>query len=319
MYALTIFKNTFDNKTHRKFECNNWDEFESLLKGLSLKPGKKGGSNSSPLISAAIYKENTTRANDNVICWKKWCAVDVDDIELDDAYSQNPLQWIQSKLKEMVGDYRYVCYSTASSKVDNPKFRVVFPLTDEIESNRIKHFWFAINSEIQFMADKQTKDLSRMFYVPATYPGAYNFFFINESDNYINPDELMAKWPFAEKEARSFLDRLPEALRKEVVNYRKESLDNFEVHWTTYRDCPFFPKQLATEYQTIQNTGWYHKMYQIMIAIAGNAVKRKYPITSKEVADLCKQFDQENGNWYANRPLEKEADRAIEWVYRNGI
>jgi hypothetical protein len=58
-------------------------------------------------------------------------------------------------------------------------------------------------------------------------------------------------------------------------------------------------------------------MYQIMVAIAGNAIKNEYPITSDEIAVMCKEFDQDTGNWYQKRPLIKEADRALEYVYRN--
>ena len=54
-----------------------------------------------------------------------------------------------------------------------------------------------------------------------------------------------------------------------------------------------------------------------MVAIAGNAVTRQYPISAKEIAELCKQFDMDTGRWYESRPLESEADRAIEYVYRN--
>ena len=89
-------------------------------------------------------------------------------------------------------------------------------------------------------------------------------------------------------------------------------------NWSSYRDCPFWPRKLASEYQTITNTGWYHKMYQIMVAIAGNAIYKEYPITSIQIAQLCHEFDQENGNWYENRPLEVEADRALEYAYKNG-
>ena len=78
-----------------------------------------------------------------------------------------------------------------------------------------------------------------------------------------------------------------------------------------------FPKQLEKEYRMISNTGWYHKMYQIMVATAGNAVKRKYPITAQEITVLCRELDAETGNWYKSRPLEKEADRALEYVYKN--
>ena len=54
-----------------------------------------------------------------------------------------------------------------------------------------------------------------------------------------------------------------------------------------------------------------------MVATASNAVRNKYPITAQEIADMCRQFDIETGNWYENRPLEKEADRALEFVYKN--
>jgi hypothetical protein len=58
-------------------------------------------------------------------------------------------------------------------------------------------------------------------------------------------------------------------------------------------------------------------MYQIMVAIAGNAIKKEYPITADEIASLCRELDMETGNWYKSRPLDKEADRALEYVYRN--
>jgi hypothetical protein len=59
-------------------------------------------------------------------------------------------------------------------------------------------------------------------------------------------------------------------------------------------------------------------MYQIMVAIAGHAISKGYPISANEIAEMCQQFDSETGNWYENRPLIKEADRALEYVYRNG-
>ena len=67
----------------------------------------------------------------------------------------------------------------------------------------------------------------------------------------------------------------------------------------------------------IGETGWYHKMYQIMVATAGNAIKNKYPITPQEITNLCRELDVDTGNWYKNRALEKEANRALEYVYKN--
>ena len=58
-------------------------------------------------------------------------------------------------------------------------------------------------------------------------------------------------------------------------------------------------------------------MYKIMVAISFNAIERNYPITAREVAEMCKQFDQDTGRWYQDRPLDLEADRAIEYAYKN--
>jgi len=304
--SATLFKNIFDNKTHRKLELSDFDTFEELLYGLSNVNRK--GKKDAELISPAIYKDNTTRANDNVTAWSSWCAIDVDDF----TFEGN----LKDELSNRFGDYRYVCYSTASSTRDLPKFRLVFQLTGEVEAVRIKHFWFALNTNLDQLGDRQTKDLSRMYYIPGRYAGAYNFFFTN-SGKPIDPDEMMAKVPYAEKTGNSFLDRLPDNMKAQVIQYRKDKMQNTNFSWTGYHDCPFFPKNLVAEYRTISNTGWYHKMYQIMVAIAGNAVKNEYPITSREISEMCRQLDLETGNWYENRPLDKEADRAIEYVYRN--
>ena len=254
------------------------------------------------------YKKDTTRANDNVIEWSQWCCVDVDDFEFKGD--------LKDELLTRFSHLRFVCYSTASSKTNAPKFRLVFPVRNNVSNDRIRKFWFALQSELGELGDKQTKDLSRMYYIPAKYDRAFNFIFSNDGD-VLDPDTLIAKHPMPEKATlNSFFDRLPEALQKEVLEYKKNKLDN-DFSWSSYRDCPFWPMQLANEYKTITKTGWYHKMYQIMVAIAGNAIKSKYPINVDEITNLCREFDIDNGNWYQKRPIKKEADRALEYVYRN--
>jgi len=303
---LTIFKNRFDNKTHKRMSFDSWAEFVDLLYGLSKIPETK---KTAGLISPAIYHEGTTRSNDNVSYWGKWAAVDVDDFDT----GGHPLdELLVSKLHS----YNYVCYSTASSTVELPKFRIVFEIVRQVEREEIRHFWHALNAELGEIGDRQTKDLSRMYYVPAAYLHAHNFIFSNVGDA-IDPDYLKAKHPYKEREGNNFLDRLPPELQAAVVEHRKQALDKTHISWTDYRDCPFWPRMLAVQYQTISSTGWYHKMYQIMVATAGNAIKSGYPITAKQIAELCRKFDIDNGNWYTSRPLEKEADRAVEYAYRN--
>lgn len=303
MYCLTIFKSTFDNKTNRVMELEDWDSFVGLLKGLSEIPldGKKNAD----LISPAIYEKGTTRSNKNVMFWGKWAAIDVDEYEgeLDDIINR-------------LANYNTCIYSTASSKVARPKFRIVFDLDRSVASEEFGHFWYALNREFGELGDGQTKDASRMFYIPADYRGAFNFFLRTHGDP-ISIDVLKSKHEYVERRGTSFLDRLPPELQQQVIDHRKAQASNKSIVWSSYSDCPFFPKPLAKKYQSISQTGWYHTMYCIMVAIASNAIKKDYPITADEIARLCKEFDAANGNWYQKRPMKVEANSALEYAYRH--
>ena len=303
MIKGTLFKSLYDVATDEAIDFNYFVDFEKVLYKLADIPRKD--KTSAYLMSPASYISGTTRKNDNVTSWGGWCAVDVDDYEGDiDNYS--------------IGRYHYVCYSTASSTKENPKFRLVFPLTRQIQREEIKHFWFALNTELGEVGDIQTKDLSRMYYIPGKYANAFNFIFTREGD-YIDPKILMDKHEYIEKGGDTFFDKLPKSMQESLINHTKNSLTNTDITWTSYRDCPFFPRNLETEYRSITGTGWYYKMYQIMVALAGNAIKSKYPITAKEIAWLCRELDMDTGNWYEKRPLDKEAERALEYVMKNQL
>ena len=312
MYELTLFKNQFDNKTHRRTTFMSWMDFVVCLRDSYTKPGEKGGSNSSPLLTPAVFDVGTTRSNRSVLYWSSWCCVDVDD-PIDGCNDDESLRtWLQRKY----GQYDYVVYNTAGCRRDNLKFRIIFRLDEQVENGRIKSFWHALNTELGELGDPQTKDLARMYYAPGQYKDAYSFFITNQGGP-INTSELIAKHPYHEKTGNSFLDRLPVEMQQAIIQHRKDSLNNTDYRWSSYRDCPFWPKRLAVEYQTISETGWYSKMYKIMLAVAGNAYSKGYPISSTQIADLCREFDRETGNWYENRPLTVEADRALEYIYRN--
>lgn len=316
MIGLTVFDSprwwekanryVYDNKTDKRIDLQTFDDLEDLLYKLANKP--LDGKADAHLISPAVFDDGGTRKNENVTMWAGWCAVDVDELVVDN---------VEQTMADMFPNWRYVCYSTASSTVEHPKFRLVFQLSKPVYNDKIVPFWFALQNAIGEIGDKQTKDKARMYYIPATYKDANNFIFSSTGKQPIDPDELMERHPYSERLGDTFLDRLPDAWREQIVEYRKESLDNTNYVWSGYSDCPFWPKRLASEYRSISGTGWYRKMYQIMVATAGNAVKRKYPITAKQIAELCKQFDNDTGQWYANRPLELEADRALEYIYRN--
>lgn len=309
MISLTLFKSIFDNKTHRKMEFTLLESFEKLLYDLSKQPGykpKKGErKDGSPLITPSSFQQGTTRANRNVTQWNGWAALDVDDY--DGSFEET--------IEKFKKNY-FICYSSASSTKEKPKFRVILPLTSSVPAEKIRHFWYALNHEFGSVGDAQTKDLSRMYYVPAQYPNAYNFIFTNKAP-LLDPVELMERHSFVNGFKSTFEDRMPEHIREKIAEYKKDKLTNTNVHWSSYRDCPFVNKQLVSEYRTITDTGWYAKMYQIMTSIAMRALRSKYPITPDQIARLCKEIDSETGGWYKNRPMTLEAARAIDYSMKN--
>lgn len=309
MFSLTIFKNIFDNKTQRVMNFNTLEKFEGLLYQLSEQPGykpKKGErKDSSPLITPSTFESGTTRANKNVLKWNRWAALDVDDYD----------GTFEETIEKFKSNY-FICYSTSSSTKEKPKFRVIFPLTEAVDADNIRHFWYALNHEFGSVGDAQTKDLSRMYYVPAQYPNAYNFIFTHKGD-LLDPKTLMEKHTFVSGFKNSFHDKMPEHIRERIAEYRKDRLTNTNIRWTSYQDCPFVNKQLIIKYRTIHEGGWYHMMFKIMVSIASNALRAKYPITPDEIARLCKDIDSDTGGWYKSRPLTLEASRAIDFSISN--
>ena len=320
MVSLTVFKSIFDNKTDVRVDFDTFDKFEKSLYHLSTLPGYKAKrgeftKKASPLISPATYKPDTTRANANVIEWAGWAALDVDNHTFNGD--------LESELGRLYPDTYFICYSTASSTRDHPKFRLVFPLTRAVGAEEIRHFWFALNTEFGMVGDTQTKDLSRMYYVPAQYPNAYNFIFTHRADRYLDVDALLRKHEYnANVTSTNFIDRLPVETQKRIIEQRQQELEKGkqDITWNSYKDCPFVNKRLINDYKQIAHvdgSGRYSMIYKIMTSIACNAVKRKYPITEYEIVDLVRGLDRETSNIYAKRPLNVEASRAIEFAYRN--
>ena len=307
MYSLTMFKSQYDNKTHKILEFAEWKQFRDLLWSLSTCPLES--KRQAQLISPARYVEGTTRSNRSVTHWGKWACVDVDDIE---ATKEN----IRLQLSNILGDTYHLCYSTASCTTDKVKFRIVFRLSRNVNADEVKGFWFALNKHLKDMGDAQTKDMSRMYFIPATYNGADNWIY-EEGESDLDVDLIMREYPYTAKTGNSFLDSLPDEIREQVIQHRMGQMDNTNVSWTNYHDCPFFPKRMAMEYKMISGTGWYALMFKIMVSTACNAVKNKYPITQNQLVEMCKQLDAETGGWYESRPLDVEAERALKFAYSN--
>jgi len=320
MFALTVFKSIFDNKTDTRVDFETFDQLEKSLYYLSTLPGYKAKrgewtNKASPLISPAVYKEGSTRANANVIEWASWAALDVDDHQFNGD--------LEGELAELYPDVHFICYSTASSTRDKPKFRLVFPLKRSVAGPELLRFWFALNKRFGQLGDEQTKDLSRMYYVPAVYPNAYNFIFSHPGSSYLDVDNLLSAYPYTGPTGgNSFMDRLSPEMQEEVIKHRQQKLaeSNRKFEWRSYHDCPFVNQNLISEYRTIARTdgsGRYSMIFKLMTSIACSAIKKQYPISEYEIVDLVRALDRDTSNIYQKRNLSTEASRAIAFAYKN--
>jgi hypothetical protein len=315
-FECTIFDTIFDNSTSKKISFQKWSAMESFFYKLSNV--KKSGKEESNAISPAIYKEGSTRANKNVLYWGKWFAIDVDTHSFESSS-------IEQQIIDQYQQYQFICHSTASSTIEHPKFRLLFPLNTHVKQSDIKGFWYAINKELGSLADPQTKDLSRLFYLPAKYDRSFNFFFIH-SGSYIDPALVMTKYPYVK--SGKLLDHLPEEYRKEMLVYKQGKIRsnfmnnnsnvNATVSWSGYRDCPFVNKRMIDDYKSIANfdgTGRYSKLFSVMVSISTLALKQGYPISEYELESLVRDLDRNTTRRYEKRRLDIEAQRAIQFAY----
>lgn len=305
-YSITIFESMYDNKTNKKLEFQDFSGVEATLYELSKKYAKS--KQDRPLISMAKYEDGKTRANDNVVEWTSWCAVDVDSAQMID---------VENELK-LDHEFYYVCHSTASSTFEHPKFRLIIPLSRAVKSSEISHFWYALNKDIGNLVDKQTKDKSRMFYVPAQYEGANNFIFTKTGD-VLNVDDVMGRHKFVEILSTSYMDKLPADLKAAILKNRKSKMGISDVRWSSYKDCPFINKKILDEFVShanVDGSGRYAKLYSIMVSIATIAFANGYPIETRELVDLVKQIDMDTARRYQKRKLDVEASNAIKFAFQ---
>ena len=158
-----------------------------------------------------------------------------------------------------------------------------------------------------------------MYYVPAQYANANNFIFSNVGIP-LAVDYLLAAFSYSEKQsAASFIDRLPDAWKEQIIEHRKSALENTSYTWTSYRDCPFVNKKLLKDWMSIASvdgTGRYRMIYKLMISIAGQAITKGYPLTAEQLVQLIKELDADTSRKYQNRALDIEANNALEYAYK---
>lgn len=146
---VAIFENKYDERPVR-FDLS-WQSLSQRLCQYDERQTKDGRA-----WSPVTYRPGTTRGKENV--------EQVHALVLDIDHSVLPV--------DLLGTFEYVAHTTFSHASDDPRWRVVLPLTHPVEGEDWPNFWLRANSYFGGCVDPQTKDRSRIFFLPSCMPGA---------------------------------------------------------------------------------------------------------------------------------------------------
>lgn len=146
---VAVFESKDDNRPAR-YDLS-WDSLAERLCRYDERMVKDGRA-----WSPVTYRPGTTRGKDNV--------EQVHALVLDIDHNELPVH--------LLNGLEYVAHTTFSHSDDDPRWRVVLPLTRPVEGEDWPNFWLRANAYFGGCVDPQTKDRSRIFYLPSCMPGA---------------------------------------------------------------------------------------------------------------------------------------------------
>jgi hypothetical protein len=161
-YAISFFKAPALTSTTPTLRTLSWDQLTTQFTRHERRPDKNGRG-----FSPATYKPGTTRANINVL---SVCAYVADLDHIDAADLQNVRHEMEAR------GLAHVLYSTYNSEPDDLRVRMIIPFSAPTPASNWQDIWHRINRALfNGLNDPQTKDLSRMSFVPTAPPDALVF------------------------------------------------------------------------------------------------------------------------------------------------
>ncbi len=295
----------FYSNTAQKCEVNGWNEFVSTMQAMSTvsgyKPSMGDYERTQPLISPAIYGDNTKRINDNVVGW------DMVMMDIDDGIDN--LERVVSHFNA----FEYIIYSTANCTREKLKIRVCIPLNKNAPKKSLHGIWFALNEWCSGILDKQTKDKSRMHYIPAMYTNKgsdYNHIFLVNKGITLDWEALCSKFPAPpEKDKFKVVNPLRDLKRKVFLSNNTQPSTNIQD-----ANCPFVYQKMIDEYRLTPAGGHHGAIYKFMVKMCYNAQKINYAISVDELADMAKQVDDLDGGFYDEKKLLGNAVDALNYT-----
>lgn len=288
-------------------KSDDWASFVNNMKAISEVSGFKPPagdfeSKSSGLISPAIYSaDGQKRNNDNVIGWDIVC-MDIDD-------GVNDL----SQVTKHFAPFEYIIYSSPNCTRNKLKLRVVIPLNKRAPKDKLKQIWFAMNEWCGGIIDAQTKDYSRLFYVPARYTNRGNDYlhiFLTNNGITLDWETLIERYP-SPPEENLFKIKDPLIGLKRKIFQDAKGIPEMNI---ISDDCPFVTRYMRERYALTPVGGHHKAIYVFMLQCCWNAEKIDYPLSLGELVDMARQLDDMDGGFYDDKKLTDSAKDALEFT-----
>jgi uncharacterized protein (DUF927 family) len=150
--AIQRFPLVFFNSEVDRFPKSQepiWTEFITTFGTHKIRTRKEG----SPAWSPVSYKNGTTRGNANVESISMLVA-DIDDGQAFD------------EIKPKLDGYSYLAHSSFSHSLEQPKYRVILPLSQPVPVADWPLIWAQFNAFLGGINDPATKDPARIYFLP---------------------------------------------------------------------------------------------------------------------------------------------------------
>jgi P4 family phage/plasmid primase-like protien len=194
---------------------------DKLIAGLST--FKERAEKDGRLWSPTLYKDGTTRANENVEAIS--CLV----LDMDGGF--DPQDFLESWR-----EWTYVVHSSYSSTPEHPKWRAVFPLSRLVPAEQWEEVWARLVQALSYgIADPARKDAAGMYFTPSHPPGGKaNCFVYTNRGRLLDPNETAAAPTPEEMQVESYSTGIRPGDDYEAKSEWSEIL---EPHgWTKHRD-----------------------------------------------------------------------------------
>jgi hypothetical protein len=263
-----------------------WNEFRDFLKAEANR--ELGRKEEAHLFSPTIYEGKRCKENATT---SAMITIDADKGLMFDECHKSLVEF----------GLEAVLYTTASNRLGD-RFRIVIPLSEQVEPETYKRVLLAICQGLGgsgWKPDMGKIGPYNLFYLPATYAGAINRF------EAISGVVLSAK---------DWLEMSPSEDETQQPAGPSPKSKPVEGSWPTLTECPFVRGEWIDQYRNLGSGQWYRGLYIFMVRVAMSAGAQGFALTTRQLADLARELDLLDGGHYQNRDLDREAQNALAWA-----